>query len=454
MDRMQRIKVLLADRSTTIQRIVKLTLEGEPIEVIVASTGREALEKVRSERPDVILADTRLPEIDGFQICETLRKNPDWILMADIPVLLMTGIYDTMEGRREEIEEHLRAVGADGLIVKPFDPKELLQRILELARQRPRLTEEEVGPEVPVTETLIPPAEAVETTLEELEQVMGVPETPPADRTDLEERTVLLSPEERDLLLGLGAEGAAQPAEISPEERDLLLGLGTESVVQPAEIPTSEISPEELESPASRHEPPTQPGAPSWEAEADRMELGSPAPEEPIFLIEESTPFPVTPPPLVEEEVPFPIWEESPVEAAAPTAEEGVRGTEELAETSVLQTVEPLGEQAVAAPFESETEEPILLEAVSEVVEPPIPLAEERPPELPIELPEIPRPVAGAVDLAEVARQIVQDPEFIRQVAERVVQHLSQTTLEDIAWQVVPELAEQLIQKRLKEKGL
>jgi hypothetical protein len=58
------------------------------------------------------------------------------------------------------------------------------------------------------------------------------------------------------------------------------------------------------------------------------------------------------------------------------------------------------------------------------------------------------------VDLAEVARQIVQDPEFIRQVAERVVQHLSQTTLEDIAWQVVPELAEQLIQKRLKEKGL
>ncbi|MCS7311439.1 MAG: response regulator [Acidobacteria bacterium] len=157
---MQRIKVLLADRSTTIQRIVKLTLEGEPIEVIVASTGREALEKIRSEHPDVILADTRLAEIDGFQICETLRKNPDWIMMADIPVLLMTGIYDTMEGRREEIEQRLRAVGADGLIVKPFDPKELVQRIMELARQRPRLFEEEEGLlEMPV-------AGSVEATLE------------------------------------------------------------------------------------------------------------------------------------------------------------------------------------------------------------------------------------------------------------------------------------------------
>jgi CheY-like chemotaxis protein len=421
MDRMQRIKVLLADRSTTIQRIVKLTLEGEPIEVIVASTGREALEKIRSERPDVILADTRLAEIDGFQICETLRKNPDWILMADTPVLLMTGIYDTMEGRREEIEERLRAVGADGLIVKPFDPKELVQRILELARQRPRWTEEEAGPEAPVAETLIPPAEAVETTLEELEQVMGVPEAPPAARTDLEEQTVLLSPEERDLLLGLEAE----------------------SVVQPTEIPASEISPEELEAPAPRYEPPTQPGTPFLEPES-----GVQTPEEAIFLIEEAAPSPVTPPPLGEEEVPFPVWEE------APTAGEGVGGAERpSAETLVLQTAGPLGEQAVAtlaaeALLEEETEEPILLEAASEVVEPLVPPTEEGVPGPPF------RPVAGAVDLAEVARQIVQDPEFIRQVAERVVRHLSQTTLEDIAWQVVPELAEQLIQKRLKEKGL
>jgi len=451
---MQRIKVLLADRSTTIQRIVKLTLEGEPIEVIVASTGREALEKIRSEHPDVILADTRLSEIDGFQICETLRKNPDWIMMADIPVLLMTGIYDTMEGRREEIEQRLRAVGADGLIVKPFDPKELVQRIMELARQRPRLPEEEAGvPEALVTETGIPPTEAVEATLEELEQVMGGPERPSPARPDLEERTVLLSPEERDLLLGLEAE----------------------SVVQPAEVPASEISPEELEVPSPvegppppRYEPPTQPGAPVFEPTAAPAGPGVPVPEEAVFLIEEAAPPPAPMPPQKEEEAPFLVWEETPTEAAAPAAGWGLGEAEGLpAETSTLLTTEPLGEQIAAAiaaevPLEEEVEEPILLEAASEVVEPLIPPAYEEAPVPPPGPPEVPgavmvpeptlRPLA--VDPAEVARQIVQDPEFIQRVAERVVQHLSRTTLEDIAWQVVPELAEQLIQKRLKEKGL
>ncbi|GBC84048.1 Alkaline phosphatase synthesis transcriptional regulatory protein PhoP [bacterium HR11] len=444
---MQRIKVLLADRSTTIQRIVKLTLEGEPIEVIVASTGREALEKIRSEHPDVILADTRLSEIDGFQICETLRKNPDWILMADTPVLLMTGIYDTMEGRREEIEQRLRAVGADGLIVKPFDPKELVQRIMELARQRPRLFEEEEGlPETPV-------AGAVEATLEELEQVMGGPEVPSPARSDLEERTVLLSPEERDLLLGLEAE----------------------SVVQPTEVPASEISPEELEAPSpaegpspSRYEPPTQPGAPVFESAVAPAGPGVQVSEEAIFLIEEAAPPPVPTPLPKEEEAPFLVWEETPTEVAAPAAEWGVGEAEGLpAETAILQTAEPLGEQIATAlaaevPLEEEVEEPILLEAASEVVEPLVPPAYEEAPVPPPGLPEAPgagwtpeptaRPVA--VDPAEVARRIVQDPEFIQRVAERVVQHLSRTTLEDIAWQVVPELAEQLIQKRLKEKGL
>ncbi len=409
---MQRIKVLLADRSTTIQRIVKLTLEGEPIEVIVASTGREALEKIRSEHPDVILADTRLAEVDGFQICETLRKNPDWIMMADIPVLLMTGIYDTMEGRREEIEQRLRAVGADGLIVKPFDPKELVQRIMDLARQRPRPSEEAVMPETPVSE-------AVEATLEELEQAMGVSEAPPPGRTELEEPTVLLSPEERDLLLGLGAE----------------------SVVQPTEAPASEISPEELEAPSPVESPPTLSGAPVFEPAGP----GAPAPEEAVFLIEEAAPSPVPTSLPGEEEAPFPVWEETPAEGRA-----GVSAVETL----TLPTVEPLSEQveaaiAVEVPFEEEAEEPILLEAASEVVEPLAPPAYEEAPGPP----EAPGGVM-AVDPAEVARRIVQDPEFIQRVAERVVRHLSQTTLEDIAWQVVPELAEQLIQKRLKEKGL
>ncbi len=444
---MQRIKVLLADRSTTIQRIVKLTLEGEPIEVIVASTGREALEKIRSEHPDVILADTRLSEIDGFQICETLRKNPDWIMMADIPVLLMTGIYDTMEGRREEIEQRLRAVGADGLIVKPFDPKELVQRIMELARQRPRLFEEEEGlPETPV-------AGAVEATLEELEQVMGGPEAPSPTQVGLEERTVLLSPEERDLLLGLEAE----------------------SVVQPTEVPASEISPEELEAPSpvegpspSRYEPPTQPGAPVFESAVAPAGPGVQVSEEAIFLIEEAAPPPMPTPLPKEEEAPFLVWEETPTEVAAPAAERGVGEAEGLpAETAILQTAEPLGEQIATAlaaevPLEEEVEEPILLEAASEVVEPLVPPAYEEAPVPPLGTLEVPgagltpeptlRPVA--VDAAEIARRIVQDPEFIQRVAERVVQHLSRTTLEDIAWQVVPELAEQLIQKRLKEKGL
>ncbi|MCS7311438.1 MAG: hypothetical protein NZ742_00765 [Acidobacteria bacterium] len=272
-------------------------------------------------------------------------------------------------------------------------------------------------------------------------------------RAELEERTVLLSPEERDLLLGLEAE----------------------SVVQPSEVPASEILPEELEAPSpveglplSRYEPPTQPGAPVFEPTATPGGPSTQVFEEPIFLIEEAAPPPVLTPLLKEEKAPFLVWEETPTEVPALTAGWDVSEAEELpTETLVLQTVEPVREQvptAIAAevPLEEEVEEPILLEAADEVVEPLVPPAYEEAPVPPPVLSEAPGAVSAleptwrpvAVDPAEVARQIAHDPDFIQRVAERVVQHLSQKTLEDIAWQVVPELADQLIQKRLKEKGL
>jgi CheY-like chemotaxis protein len=118
------MKILLAEDDPSIQIIAKLTLQkvgGH--EVVLASNGREAYEKALAEKFDLIVLDGMMPEMDGFEACRELKKNPD---TENIPVIFMTA-----KNQQNDIEEGFQA-GAIGYIVKPFDALELCNEVQKI----------------------------------------------------------------------------------------------------------------------------------------------------------------------------------------------------------------------------------------------------------------------------------------------------------------------------------
>jgi two-component system alkaline phosphatase synthesis response regulator PhoP len=119
-------KVLVADDEVPIVRIAQMNLRRRGFEVITAYDGREALEKVRSERPDVIVLDVMMPHMDGFAVLERLKENPD---MREIPVIMLT-----VRAQDADIA-HGEESGAARYVTKPFNPLDLIALIEEVLGQ-------------------------------------------------------------------------------------------------------------------------------------------------------------------------------------------------------------------------------------------------------------------------------------------------------------------------------
>lgn len=114
------IKLLFADDSVTMQKVIQLTLENEKVDLLFASDGNKAFALAREERPDVVIADVYMPGLNGFQLCEKLKKTTE---TAAIPVILISGElenYDPAQGA---------AAGAVGHITKPFKSGEFIEFI-------------------------------------------------------------------------------------------------------------------------------------------------------------------------------------------------------------------------------------------------------------------------------------------------------------------------------------
>jgi diguanylate cyclase (GGDEF)-like protein len=121
--------ILLVDDSRIVLAMVTDVLEAQGFRVRQAENGREALEKVVERRPDLILLDVMMPEIDGYQVCETLRQEQEHD-QDYIPVLMITAKSDV-----EDLARGL-AAGADDYIAKPPDHVELVARVRSLLRIR------------------------------------------------------------------------------------------------------------------------------------------------------------------------------------------------------------------------------------------------------------------------------------------------------------------------------
>jgi len=123
-------KILIVDDDQRLLRMLQRTLVYEGFEAITASDGQEALDRVFTERPDLLVLDWMLPKVDGVQVLEALRAGQN-----QVPVLMLTA-RDAVHDRVEGLEQ-----GADDYLVKPFASAELVARIRALLRRAGEATQ-------------------------------------------------------------------------------------------------------------------------------------------------------------------------------------------------------------------------------------------------------------------------------------------------------------------------
>ena len=121
-------KILLVDDDPDLIRAMRTILESQRYRVIPARNGLEALDKVREEKPDLIVLDLLMPELDGFGVCRELRGNPEYSEYSEIPILILTAVREEASRRRYELETG-RDLDAEDYIEKPVKPLLLLQRV-------------------------------------------------------------------------------------------------------------------------------------------------------------------------------------------------------------------------------------------------------------------------------------------------------------------------------------
>ncbi len=112
--------VLIVDDEPNIVRSLEFLMTKAGYEVRVARDGEQALDEIAKDQPDLVLLDAMMPKRDGFDVCQTIRANPDW---AGIRVIMLTA-----KGRDIEREKGL-AMGADGYITKPFSTKDVVVQV-------------------------------------------------------------------------------------------------------------------------------------------------------------------------------------------------------------------------------------------------------------------------------------------------------------------------------------
>ena len=116
-------KVLIVDDDTNICELLRLYLEKDGFDTVIANDGEAAIVKFNVEEPDIILLDIMLPKLDGWQVCRTIRKN------STVPIIMLTA-------KGETFDKILGLdLGADDYVTKPFDTKEVVARVKAVLRR-------------------------------------------------------------------------------------------------------------------------------------------------------------------------------------------------------------------------------------------------------------------------------------------------------------------------------
>jgi len=252
-------KILLADDSITIQKVVELTFSDGDYEVTAVNNGAKAVQKLSEMRPDIILSDIIMPEKNGYEVCEYVKSHPDF---RNIPVVLLTGTFEPFDPDRAE------KAGCDAVVTKPFESQSLIQRVEELIAQSAGAAPAAVAPEPePEPEAASPwmeepaPAAPASSSLE-----TGV-FAPAAAQTFTHEEDVFSAPPAPEAPMDMPFETPAEPADeaFSSETRTF-----------------PRMSFDEFQQPAETEPPPPPPAeTPAWSLDAPPAEESAWGTEQP-----------------------------------------------------------------------------------------------------------------------------------------------------------------------------
>lgn len=116
-------KILVVDDEPDILEVIIFRLESKRYHVLKAGDGKEAMDIVRRDRPDLVLLDLRLPIIDGYEVCRLIKSDDE---LKDIKVILLTASVTT------SVTEKINELDADGCIIKPFIAEDFLRKVEEM----------------------------------------------------------------------------------------------------------------------------------------------------------------------------------------------------------------------------------------------------------------------------------------------------------------------------------
>ncbi|HEY8558796.1 MAG TPA: response regulator [Pyrinomonadaceae bacterium] len=149
---MSKRKLLLADDSITIQKVVNLTFADEGIEVISVGDGDSAMRKFDEFMPDLVMADVNMPGLNGYEVCRIIKLTEE---TQDIPVILLVGSFEPFD------EAEAKKAGADDFLTKPFQSiRQLVNKVTDLLNRRDRAPEEASADELQNTIPIDYPDEA------------------------------------------------------------------------------------------------------------------------------------------------------------------------------------------------------------------------------------------------------------------------------------------------------
>jgi CheY-like chemotaxis protein len=449
-------KILLADDSLTIQKVVELTFSDSEYELVCVSNGQRALDRIAAgEMPDLILADVVMPEKNGYEVCEAIKASP---ATARIPVVLLSGTFEPFDRDRAD------RIGCDAIVSKPFDSQQLLRQV-EALLARP------VG-EIPTAATMAipvmtisapppsPPAPAAPVALLappssaeagfSPEDFTGSIRTPAPvaggpdlfeeeyGQVDVESAIAAFERAHPEFEYGeqTGSGPASMPGDVEPDP-------------EPASAPAAEWLHEEREAAPA----PTPPApAPFWVPRAPEPELapipfgaddsGARHPSEPS-----ASGF--TPPVGA---APAMRADEAPTQQIPLAAEYAALGrlTDGPAERDTDPSAPRAPEERTAEIVISESY--ALFAAPPELAAPPSPSEESA---VPSEI-EVLAQNTSIGQLKEMLSSVsrpeggLSDDEIDR-LASRVVERLSERIVREIAWEVIPDMAEIVIKQRIRE---
>ena len=382
-------KILLADDSVTIQKVVELTFSEGDYQVSCVSNGKQAIEHLDKDRPDILLCDIIMPEMSGYDVAEYIKKNPKY---SAIPVILLTGTFEPFD------EERAMKTGAETYVTKPFDSKMLIDKVESLLAKKVKVENvEQVAPatvfqareEYEIKGAIsdeavekLKEADNVPAVEESFPEIQEIPKDVPYETSGIEADFIPSSDEILETELPSSeAEQTVISSEVLPSFESL------ESVVEP---PMGEVSQGDFPPPVSEEMPLEENLQP--EESVEHPEVEGPAENEPLQqeveeelkveskeeLFEAPAQFEKVEPPSFEEgtvEIPEELGEEISEETEKPSEVEDFNFKEVIKE-SISENLIDLGEEkeeaipefGVPSFAEEESKEPEIVSDLNEQV--------------------------------------------------------------------------------------